>query len=500
MTNWSPSSARFATPRDETRPSRGLHVDAHFLRLNRALPYPWQRYVNGVAGELNETGDGFRYPLVVLSVPRRAGKSAGVLATLLDRMSHQPGARCWYTAQTGSAASEMFRNEWTPQLDQPALAKLYKLRRSDGRESIEQRSNGSRVRVFAPERDALHGQNADLAVVDEAWSIALERGEALEAAIRPAQLTRPWRQLWIVSAGGTIESEWWDRWLTTAATAPSVALFDYGADERARGYDPGDPEIWKAAHPAVGWGPITVEQLGHEWETRQSTASFERNYLNVWPRPSTVLSRSGIDPELWARQGVPTLVAASVAAIALDVAADRSASALAIAGPSSGDPERIVVEVADHRRGVAWLAEAIRAIRLQYPRAPIVADSLVAASVVGELQRARVTVETVGVTDHGRACGTFVDLLTAERLYHRAQGALTAAVEGAARRRLGDAWLWSRAKSSADISPLVAATLAAWGASRTRQLGRASVVVADPPDGPPRHGRPRYTPRAGLGR
>lgn len=476
-------------------------MDAQFLRLQRALPYPWQRYVNAVAGELNETGDGFRYPLVVLSVPRRAGKSAGMLATLLDRLHQQPQARCWYTCQTGSAASEIFRNEWAPALDQAPLSQLYRLRRAAGREGVEQRSNGSRAQMFAPERDALHGQNADLAVIDEAWSLGLERGEALEAAIRPAQLTRPWRQLWIVSAGGTIESEWWDRWLTTAATSDAIALFDYGADERAPDYDPSSPELWARAHPAVGHGPITLAALQAEWETRQSDASFERNYLNVWARPSSVLSRSGVDPELWSRASQPGLMADHVAAIALDVAADRSGSALAVCGPAVGDPDRLLVEIADHRRGVVWLADGIRAIRRQYPRAPIVADSLVAASVVSELQRARVAVETVGVTDHARACGTFLDLLAGERLSHRGQAALTDAVEGASRRRLGDGWLWSRAKSNVDISPLVAATLASWAASRARQVGRASVVAgSDAATAPNRNGRPRYVNRHPLAR
>ena len=40
-----------------------------------AMPYPWQWDVADVAGELADDGVGFRYPVVVLSVPRRAGKT-----------------------------------------------------------------------------------------------------------------------------------------------------------------------------------------------------------------------------------------------------------------------------------------------------------------------------------------------------------------------------------------------------------------------------------------
>jgi hypothetical protein len=46
---------------------------------------------------------------------------------------------------------------------------------------------------------------------------------------------------------------------------------------------------------------------------------------------------------------------------------------------------------------------------------------------------------------------------------HLATAELIAALDGALKRPLGDAWAWSRKSSSVDISPLVAATLALWG-------------------------------------
>jgi hypothetical protein len=112
---------------------------------------------------------------------------------------------------------------------------------------------------------------------------------------------------------------------------------------------------------------------------------------------------------------------------------------------------------------------------------PVVADSLVAASIVAELGRVGVTVDPVGASDHARACGTFVDLLAAGRIAHRSQAVLDVAVLGAARRPLGDAWLWSRARSNVDISPLVAVTLAAWAATTRRPTGRPTIAVAPPP-------------------
>src|SRR5436190_580596 len=431
MTSWPLSSPRCATSRDPDRPTRGLDVAAHLTRLLLHLPFPWQWEVADAAGELNQPGDGFRYPIVVLSVPRRAGKSALMLATAFDRMNLRRDVRAWYTMQTGTACTELFRAEWAPVIDgRPKMEKIYRLRRSEGRET-------------------------------------------LEAAIRPAQLTRPWRQLWIVSAGGTIESTWWDRWLTMGETSPGVAIFDYGADATDPGYDPGNPDVWARAHPTAGYG-FPLDALAHEWATRRDDASFERAYLNVWPRPSTVLSAGGVDVELWKAAARPGTRPDQVTAIAVDVARDRSSASIAAAG---WHDDRVAVEVIDHRPGVGWIATAVRNARQAHRGAVVLADSLVAASIVAELTRARVAVTPVGATDHARACGTFLDRLTAGTLTHRGQPVLDDAVAGAARRPLGDGWLWARRLSTVDISPLVAVTLAAWSTASRHKTGRAAVVT-----------------------
>ena len=487
--NSSSSRPRYATRRDPDRPTTGLDTISHLARLRRAAPYPWQWDVADVAGELNDQGDGFRYPVVLLSVPRRAGKSTLTLAAALDRMDLIPAARCWYTCANGrEVAAKLFRDEWEPMVS--PLARLYRIRKSQGSEGIHKRRGSSRLQLFAPTPTALHSTNVDTAIVDEAFAATIDEGEGIESGITPAQLTRPWRQLWIVSAGGTIESTWWDRWLTAGASGiPGVALFDYGAVVDAA-YDPADPEVWAAAHPTAGVAfPMSV--LADLWARRTDDAAFERAYLNVWPRPSEALVAAGLDLEAWRNAARPD-VAPDVTALALDVAADRSSASLAVAGPHPTDPGRLAVEVVWVGK-VAALAAAVKTQRAAYRNVPVVADSLVAASVVAELRRARVTVDPIGAADHARACGHFVDRLTAATITHRAQAVLDDAITGAARRPLGDAWLWSRRHSSVDISPLVAATLAAWAAATRRRGGRAAVVVPQAPsDG---NGRGLHTAR-----
>jgi hypothetical protein len=438
-------------------------------------------------GEVNDAGTGFRYPVVVLSVPRRAGKTTLVLAVNLDHLDITSDARCWYTAQTRETAAKLYRDEWAPMLE--PLARLYRLRKSQGSEGVHKRRGSSRLQLFAPTPESLHSTNVDTATIDEAWAFDIDAGEGLEGAIRPAQLTRPWRQLWIVSAGGTIESTYLDRWLTAGETAtPGVALFDFGADPTAPDYDPGNPDVWARSHPTFGLA-FDRSVLEHEWATRTSDAEFERAYLNVWPRPSTVTAPAGVDLVLWSNAAHPRVIPEPVSAIAFDIAADRSSAAIAVAG---WNRDRVVVQIVDRRDGVGWVAPAVKKLRAAHrSRVPVVADSIVAASIVNDLTKLFVDVTAVGAADHARACGTFVDLLTNGVLSHRSQAVLDDAIAGAARRPLGDAWLWSRARSGVDIAPLVAATLATAAAHARRASGKPAVAVpnaasasANPGNGP----------------
>jgi hypothetical protein len=53
---------------------------------------------------------------------------------------------------------------------------------------------------------------------------------------------------------------------------------------------------------------------------------------------------------------------------------------------------------------------------------------------------------------------------------------MTAALRGVEIRPLGDAWAWSRKNSNVDISPLVSATLALWGAGTQQRAGAPRLI------------------------
>jgi hypothetical protein len=347
-----------------------------------------------------------------------------------------------------------------------------------GSESFELTARGSSATCFAPVEAALHGTNVDLAVIDEAWAHDADAGAGIELAVFPAQLTRPGAQTWIVSAGGTLASTWFDGWLERAeqsleAGSPGIAIFEWGADAGAADYDPRDPRVWRTAHPALG-DTIRESALAGELERSSDIAAFERSVLNVWPRPRQL--GAAVELEAWASLADLDTAAAPVA-LAFDVAADRGNAALVQAGVTARGVT--VVEVLAYRKGAAWLMDDIRAWRRAHPFGIIAADALAAGTLADRLEAAGVDVLQTGAAQMGRACADLADQIAARTIAHRAQAVLTDTLAGAGRRILGDGWAWSRRHSDADISPLVAATLAAW-AARTHPIPPAPFVTVTP--------------------
>jgi hypothetical protein len=437
----------------------------------------WQSAVNHVAGEVDPATGDMVHGVVVLHVPRRAGKSAICLAQLARRVIGQPRSQSWYTSQSGGDAGRVFRREWLPVLRSSGMARRLKVSLRAGAEAFELAERGSSATCFAPVETALHGTNVDLAIVDEAWAHDADAGRGIELAVFPAQLTRPGAQTWIVSAGGTLESTWFDGWLeraegALAAGRPGIALFEWGADAGAPDYDPTSPATWWTAHPALG-DTIRESALAADLERASDIAAFERSVLNVWPRPRQL--GSSLDLEAWAALA-DLDVAARPAVAAFDVSIDRTHAAFATAGVA-GDG-RTVVEVVNHRKGVDWIEAEVKAWRRANPAGLVVADALAAGTVAERLELAGVELLRTGQAQMGRACADLVDQVNAATIAHRAQAVLDDALAGAGRRLIVDGWAWSRRGSSIDITPIVAVTLAAWACRAHPQPPPPFVAVA----------------------
>jgi hypothetical protein len=156
---------------------------------------------------------------------------------------------------------------------------------------------------------------------------------------------------------------------------------------------------------------------------------------------------------------------------ALDVSPDRSVSSIAVS-------DGAVFELADRRAGTEWVVSRCMQLWDQYRPVAFVVDAVGPAStLVPDLEAAGIRVEVTSHRQMAAACGRLYDAIVNRQVQHTDQPDMNAAVAAAATRKLGDAWAWSRSASSVDISPLVAATLALWGATT---LEREAEPVSPP--------------------
>jgi hypothetical protein len=443
---------------------------------------PWQRFVLDVAGEFDPTTGRYCYSLVVLVVPRRSGKTTIALVRILTAMLAQPRARCWYGTftRTGRQVAEaLWRDEWLPLLKASPLDPLLKYRESNGSERIAVAGLDSTVRIMNRSGENVRSQNADVVVIDEARGLSGDQGALVEAAVRPAQLTRPQRQTFVMSSAGSADSAYLARYrhlghaAVAADTGRGVALFEWAAPQ-GDGIDPYDPAVWAKAHPALDCGRIDVAAIADDADT-MSLADFTTEILGWWnPAPTAQV----IDAGAWAAAAHPDAEPDGVLAFGVDVGAERATAAVALAAlqPSG----RIVVEVLEVAQGAHWPVDVLDALHQAHPAAPIAGDALHAAGILGELARrypSGLTTLALGAADLVRACAQLRDdVATPGRLYHRAQPVLDLALAGAGARKVGDGLAWSRTLSAADVSPLNAVTVAAW-AARNAIVAPAPLVV-----------------------
>lgn len=442
---------RWATPRTTDRPSFGPAIAAVAEKLGQPL-MPWQRLVADVGGELLEDGTP-AYREVVFTVPRQSGKTTVILGWQVQRAIGSWGGpqRIVYSAQTGNDARKKLIEDQVPLLrPRRRQLRIARILKGMGNEAVEF-ANGSRIVLLASSEDSGHGKTVDLGVKDELFA---DKDERRDQALIPAMATRGAAQAVTASTMGTADSVPLNRAVERGRESvelglrTGIAYFEWSAEANC---DPDDPAVWWSCMPALGHTigePVVV----HARATLED-AEFRRAFLNI-PDLGR-LNVHVIPPDSWANC-YDSDCRVDQGAWALDVSPDGASAAI---GRSDGDR----VFVVEHRPGTGWVLESLKARGVQ----TIAFDTTgPAGSLLAPLEGARVTCRKVSLQEHSRACGSFLEDANETRMHHAGQASLDAAVEGASRRPIGDAWLWSRKSSATDICPLVAVTLAKWFASQ----------------------------------
>ena len=429
-----------------------LHADA------------WQqRVLDGAGGERE---DGKHAAMEVgVCVPRQNGKDGVIEIRTLGGLLILGESLITYSAHQFDTSLETFRRLLHYFENYDDLSKRVKrVSKSHGEEGIELKT-GQRVRFRTRTAGGGRGFTGDCLFLNEAMILR----EASMGALFPTLSARPNPQVWYT--GSAVDKLVHEHGIVFARVReralrgdPGLAYFEWAAAESLEALDPDDRDGWARANPALGVR-ITSEFVEAEQRAMDpKTFAVERLGVGDWP-DTQVDDSDRIGQAAWAACLDPDAKPAELQCVAFDVRPDRSGATIAAA--AAGEDGTRFVQVLRHGAGTGWVAKALAGIvRDHDPSAVLVDERSPAAALITQVEQAGVELTPVNGTEYAGACGAFFDSVRDATLRHGGDLELTAAVRGAARRPLGDAWAWSRKSSSVDISPLVAATLALRGVDR----------------------------------
>ena len=470
-----------------SRPSSTFGDLAADLAANYGLtPDPWQQIV--LDDWLAVKRGRWASLSCGLSVPRQNGKNAVIEVRELFGMVGR-GERILHTAHEVKTARKAFKRLQhffgsqvaDPGAKYPELnALVTEVRNVNGQEAIFL-ANGGSVEVVARSKNSGRGFTVDVLVMDEAQEMSDDDLEALMPTTSAAPLGDP---QWIFTGtppGPKADGEVFTRVRADALGGGSRSCWHEWSADPDLSLD--DRDGWKSANPALLSGRLRMEVVEGE-RGKFSEDGFARERLGRWSTESA--SQSVIDLDSWALVADQASFAADRIALAVDVSPDRSTASVAVAGQR--EDGRWHVELDENRRGTAWLAGWIEARCEQRDVRAVVVDAMSpAASLIDELAQRRIKVTTTSAGNMAAACGNFFDGVMDARLAHIDQPQLTFALSQARKRPIGDGgWGWNRKHGDSDITPIVAATLALWGAQNSNvkrparkrsSSGRRAVVL-----------------------
>lgn len=425
---------------------------------------------------------------VVLNVARQNGKGGFLEARQLGEVILFGGRLVIHTAHQFNTAQESFlRLDQVIEGSYALSRRVKRVRRSHGEEGFEF-FNGARIRFLARGGDSGRGFSGDLVLMDEAMKLRA----APIGALMPVLSARPNPQLVFTgSAGLGAESEQLAllraRAMAEGGPDPSLTYLEYSiaahvkecpTDPEGRVVceshdDRGEERSFARANPALG---IRIRPAYVLQEMRAMRPDlFDRERLGVGDYPEVTDETWQVIPkDKWESRTDATSQPGDPVAFAIDTNPERTWTAISIAGPSG---DGVHTEVVAHRPGTDWVVDyVIERDQKWNPCAWVIDEGGPAGSLVPAIRKALMYEDAPDREDRSeylrcpkvrevaQGCAQFYDrVMDTGTLYHLGQAPLTAALAGARKRDVGDAWAWARRSDGVDISPLVAATHAVWG-------------------------------------
>jgi len=469
----SPPSVRVGaqTPRVANYPPYAISAAPEVIALAESAKLfldPWQKYLltHGLGQRLDEAWTARK---VSVWVPRQNGKG-GVIEALelawLFLFGEDLVVHSAHQHRTSQKAYERLERiiRRTPHLHR----KVSNYRQANGEQQIELR-DGRMLQYTTRSRTAVRGFSAPKIVLDEAQELNSEQ----IAAILPTVSAMPNWQVWFFGTPPADPTAWvYSLKEDGEANTARLAHFDWGIDLNLD--DPADlakthdRDIWYATNPALG---IRIDEETVEDEDKPSGlgAEFPQERLGHW-KPRAAAGAGVIPADLWRRLADPGVERPEDVAFALHVNLLRTHAAIAYAGRR---PDGLTqVGIVDYRPGVSWVLDRIVTLKSRWNPVAIGIDTR-SENLLLDLDKAgikppvdddhpvRGDLALPGPAEVAAGFGLFVDDARREQIRHLDEVPLNVALGGANTRPLSGGLAWDH-KSSVEISPLVAVTLAVW--------------------------------------
>ena len=414
---------------------------------------------------------------VDLTVGRQNGKGAVLEARELSGIEIFGNRLIIHTAHQLKTSEEARMRmeqicEESPDLDR----RVKRVVRTNGKEAIEfwnTLRTGVGARILYNSRSKGSGRGfagADLVVMDEKMFLEADP----MAALLPTLATSPDPQVWYTGSAhfDTSEQQIQLRDRMLSGGDPELCAMEWSVEE---GTELDDHEGWAQANPALGYR-ITPKYLQREL-LALGAEEFGREHLGIGGAHAT---KPTIDPDTWTTLADRTSQIDTELVFGVDVNPERTQASIVAAGLRRDG--RVHVELLPRKPGVSWVVKRLAELDVAWaPRsAPLLDPGGPAGSLIPALTEAGLEPVLISGRELAQACGAFYDdvMGLAPRVRHLGQPVLNAAVDAGRKRPLGDAWAWHRRDTSADISPLVAATLAHHGVERpTKRRKRSGKAV-----------------------
>lgn len=468
---------------------------------------PWQEWFLKAVLELREDGT-FRYRTVLMLIARQNGKTTVMEVLILWQLYVNDAELVIGTAQKLDVAEKTLLQTYSLARKIPDLAEQIPTRggivKKNGSFAMNLRNGASYV-AQACNEDGGRSMTANMTFVDElrsqktydgwdaitATTVSVNNGidiavsnAGTNASVVLNDMRKRAHGRFVMTPKGLVRDP--DKLYKEDEAFPedddTFGIFEWSAEPSA---DIFDHNAIRQANPSLGYTSLTMKSLLSKAKNLKE-GSYRTEHLC---QKVEAIFVSPFAEGVWEAGADKTSGVAEKGkfVFCVEVARDRSSASIAVAGYRPDG--NIHVELAAQRTGTYWVKKWIEqrqddpnliGVALQGKGAPV-------SSFLSSGEFDDITCDIIEWTgpELTRGTGTFFDLVqkthlalveginmddkddeTAGRLlYHldrEQQPALDIAVSNAAKRNLGDAFVWDRQKSPVDIAPLNAVTGAVW--------------------------------------